>query len=369
MASRLLHAAPARAVTTARMAASTGPEELVVKVRRGADNGIGIEVSNANLILLQLGQPDLLVGDIIIGLNGTPLEGKYVGSVLDPAASEYDFTVSRRSAAAVPELEMALRGFGADLYRPDIDGPEVDEKTRVRVERVIAALEAVGAATAPADPTAAQLGFWKMVLCRGLSARSGLTGTAGDASCQMVAHWQALGTEDPQSQIVEIIADSLINRHSVAALKGTSRKDGDDETAAAALAAIAAAEGPPPVGATTEAYDRFELNGTPMRDPMIKLGRVTTYISESLRIVRFNSAHSAAQAGAPMAEGAGSAEAAGLEVAAYWKTTAEQAGAEIGRLASAPLDPSEVSEDDEMPLWERRRLEDLEYEADASGIP
>lgn len=381
-ASPLLRAPSARAAPRpARMCAPAlpGPEELTVTVRRGPNNALGLELSDANLVLLQLGQPELLVGDIIVGLNGAPLDGRYVGGVLDPAASAYEFAVSRRSAAAAPELELALRGFGAELFRPDVDAQEVDETLRARVARVLAALEAIGAATAPADPAEASLGFWKLLLCRGSSARSGLSGASGAIGCELVAHWQALGTDDPQAQVVEVIADPLLRRHTVAALKGT-RAAADraaDGAAAAALAALAASGGPSPVCATTETYDRLEMNGSPMRSAPLPLGRACTYLSPSLRIVRFDSAAAVAaaaevsgQGGAAVGvEGDGAAE---LEVAAYWRTTAEEAGKEIGRLAAAPLDSGGMGPDgadEELPLYERRRMQDAEFEAESSSIP
>ena len=348
----------ARTRVGSRCVASAAPEELTVTVRRGAGGGLGLEVSNANLVLLQAGQPDLRFGDIIVGVNGTPLAGGYVGKALDPAASEYAFTVSRRSAEAAPELEAALRGFGAKLFSPNLDAPEVDGATRARVEGVLAALEAIGTAIAPAQPSDALLGFWKLLFASGRSAARGLTGMAQGAGCEVVAHWQALSAAKPTAQIVEVIADPLLRRHAVAALKGSAAPAGAD----AAPAAPDGTDTVRPVCVTLETYQRLELDGAPMSESTLALPRTTTYLSAALRVVRFDSA--------------GGGDAAGTaEVAAYWKTTPEEASAEIKRLAAEPLGGSAAAaadggnSDDEMPLWERRRREDAQYDADASGIP
>jgi hypothetical protein len=339
--SRLLSHAARRLRVPARprmMAAS----EATIAIARTAGGGLGLEVSNDNLILAHEGQPELRVGDVIVAVDGTPLDGRYVGKVIDRSASAYEFTVSRESPASVPLLESAVYTFCAELFNPNVDAAEVDAESRARLLGIVRALEvlqATGSATAGDAPL---LGFWKMVVGHGSGTVSGMSKMAQGDGCSLVAHWQCFTEASPPVQVVEVVADPLLTRHSVATLKGglelTTDSDGHQ--------------------ATVETYDRLEVGNELVSADILKCERVSTYLSEQLRIVR------------PRPQGGADAD-ANPEFYAYWRTTAEAAQTEILRLADAPLGgddlPGGGSADEDVPRWAQARNDG--YEAETSAIP
>ena len=84
-------------------------QEVDVKVLRGT-GGLGIEVDNNNVVGSNSGNinPDLLVGDRIVAVDGLSVDGQYVGKVLDASKAEYIFTVVRGGQSAVLALENVL---------------------------------------------------------------------------------------------------------------------------------------------------------------------------------------------------------------------------------------------------------------------
>lgn len=306
-----------------------------VTVRRGAD-GLGIEVDSDNVVLGSSGQPDLSVGDVITAVNGEPLSGRYLARAIDPEASEYTFTVDRTPGTCARALEGALLFLGTDLETPSVG--EMDAEAQARVADVVAALERLSPSVAPADARAAQLGMWKLMLSTGPEAHAGLSGAGEPAPCTLIAHWQNLGEGDPNAQVVEVIADQDLGRHAVAVLKGSAEyQPGSDA--------------PPAVGCVAERYGRLELGGSVVSTNTVSVDRACTYVSEQLRIVR------------PL----GAADERGQRAfSCYWRTTAEDAQLEIGRLAEARPGGSAAPAAEDVPRWARSR-DDYEYETDAGG--
>jgi hypothetical protein len=340
-------AAPRTALGARRACVRLATSELSVPISRGP-TGLGLEVSNENLVLSAPGQPGLRVGDLIVGVNGQALGGKYVGTALDPAATSLDFAVSRESPASAPLLESAVYTMAAELYSPNLLADGVSEASRARLLGLMGALEALGASMSPRS--ASPLGFWKMVAGVGNAASGGMSGMAAGDGCRLVAHWQMLGDKEPSAQVVEVVADPLLRRHAVAALKG-ALVDG------------------------AERYGRLEVGGALASSTVVTFARATVYLSDAMRLVRVGTAGEAV-AGATTAGAAPPAE-----LYAYWRTSADVAQAEIARLAEAPIDSTDPAdpfarsggagaEDDEsnLPRWARVSRDDG-YDEVESGIP
>mmetsp|Transcript_11167 Transcript_11167/g.29206 ORF Transcript_11167/g.29206 Transcript_11167/m.29206 type:complete len:338 (-) Transcript_11167:160-1173(-) len=331
------HAGASRVRGLTRMSIET------ITIRRGP-GGLGLELSDANLVVSQSGQPELRIGDIVVAVDGVELAGKYLGSVIDQAAGEYVFTVSREPKASAAALEMALRGLGADLYSPNLDDVDAapTPAVRARVMAVLGALEALGTQVAPADANTERLGFWKLLLGEGAVVNDGFSGMCAMPGVELIAQWQCFGEGEgmPQLQTVEIVADPLLGRYCVATLKGTFESEASGEC----------------VSVDAERYSRLVLDGAPQSSNPRTFSRTCTYLSASLRIVRPADREK--------------------EFCAYWRTSPQAATAEIGQLADKPIRSSggvgrRVDEDDSMPMWQQRQMEvdDENINQVESGIP
>ena len=77
----------------------TSPQANIdVQVKRDPDTGsFGIDVDQDNTVAYNSGavNPELLLGDVIIAVNGEALDGRTVGSVLGSKEAPYTFTIER----------------------------------------------------------------------------------------------------------------------------------------------------------------------------------------------------------------------------------------------------------------------------------
>mmetsp|Transcript_9048 Transcript_9048/g.24900 ORF Transcript_9048/g.24900 Transcript_9048/m.24900 type:complete len:352 (+) Transcript_9048:1-1056(+) len=314
-----------------------GAAERSVSVSRGP-GGLGIEVNSDNLIVSSTAD-GLSVGDVVTAVDDEPLAGRYVGKVLSPESSEFTFTISRDPAVSTPLLERALLGLGTDLEQPAIE--EIGAEERERVIGVVGALEEMAAGVAPVDVGAAVQGFWKLLLGSGLPSATGLSGMGGNAGCTFVAQWQGFSEAEPTAQVVEIIADPLLGRHAVAALKGSL-----DLQDAPALSDDGERGG---LALLSEHYTRLEVGGALAGNEGKSVSNLCTYVSDQLRICR--------------------PEEADGEFSCFWRTTPEAAQMEIGTLSEAPVGGAAArDEEDDMPRWARRDWDDDGPEA-LSDIP
>lgn len=105
-----------------RARAPVASEAFDLVVSRGSDGGLGVVVDQDNVVVTVTAQPDLQVGDVIVGVDGIPLSG-FIGQALTPGAPTYTFSVKREdigfqirrrllplAQAFVPDSMRAARG-------------------------------------------------------------------------------------------------------------------------------------------------------------------------------------------------------------------------------------------------------------------
>lgn len=335
--------------------ASTSAERMDVVVARGAEGGLGVVVDQDNVVVTVTSQPSLQVGDVIIAVDGTPLEG-FIGKsgLLAPGTPEYTFSIVRQGAAgATSSLELNLLKLckeADDLRRDDrraqFEGrlfgllcmeslDEGAEEFGERAESLVASLEAASLPPASADALGESLnsGFWKLALTSSAQvAKEGVTKYGAAPYCTVLASFQAFLPSEPTAQCVEVVANSNIGASKTAALKGSWQLDAAD--AAGAI----------------ESYDRLEYDGAPsFQEEPIEARWVCTYLSDSMRIVRMAPSPAGAQQelGAPTRDGA-------AEWRVYSKMDPWKAQEEIGRLLERPVPRGRGDSLDDMPDWARR---------------
>lgn len=300
-------------------------DQLDVLVRRGEEGGLGVLVDQDNTVVTVTAQPSLQVGDVIVGVDGEPCNGRGVGKCLTPGAPEYQFSIVRPSASdAAGSLERVLM----QLVREASDGSQgivclaEDEEQAGRAETLVGNLEAAAATAGAARPDAEALGnalrsgFWRLILVsEPVLARGGLTGYGLAPFCSVRGSFQAfIDLKGEQTaQVVEVVANANLCKTNLAALKG-AWKDAE----AAQWADDAAG-----LTAVVEKYERTEYGGSPEIDaPEVLNGWACTYLSDDLRVCRLRDA----------ADGHGVWR-------VYQRMPADAAQAEIGRLMDAPVAP------------------------------
>jgi len=309
-------------------------EALDVLIQRNEEGGLGVLVDQDNTIVTVTAQPGLRVGDVIVGVDGDPLEGKPVGQCLAPGAPSYTFSVMRPSSAEAAEsLERVLAQFLRDgasaAAKPDAAAALCfadDDEQGSQAEKLVASLEEAGASALPDDEAlgaALRSGFWRLALVSQQQlAAGGLTGYGLAPFCSVRGSYQAfIDLKGEQTaQVVEVVANANTGSCQIAALKGTWH-------------AAAEAGG---VG-VLERYERTEYGGQPeIGAATVENGWACTYLSERLRVCRLHGA----------AEGEG-------EWRVYVKQPAGDAQADIGRLLEMFVAP--IARDGP-PDWADNRL-------------
>ena len=337
---------------------STSTEPMDVLVARGSEGGLGVVVDQDNVVVTVTSQPSLQVGDIILAVDGTPLEG-FIGAsgLLTPGTPEYTFSIRRQGASgAASSLELNLLKLckeADDLRRDDrraqFEGRLVglrcmesleefggSEAFGERAESLVASLEAASLPPASSDALGESLnsGFWKLALTSSPQvAKEGVTKYGAAPYCTVLASFQAFLPSEPTAQCVEVVANSNVGASKTAALKGNWRADDDDAAGA------------------VESYDRLEYDGAPMfQEEPIEAKWRCTYLSETMRVCRVTSA----PATAPQELGAPTRDGPGEEWRVYVKMDPWKAQEEIARLLDRPVPRGRGDSLDDMPDWARR---------------
>ena len=304
---------------------ATEAQDFIVK--RGADGGLGVLVDQDNTIVTNTAQPELQVGDVIVGVDGESLSGRPISECLTPGSPQYTFSVMRPSSAEAGEsLERVLLQL---VREASGDSPKLlcfadDEDAAARAETIVEGLESAAASggllpSSEALGSSLRSGFWRLLLVSEASiARGGLTSYGLAPYCSVLASFQAfIDLKGEQTaQVVEVVANANLGSATVAALKG-SWKGGDG-------------------AAVDERYDRTEYSGAPeIGAPKIDICSSCTYLSKRLRVIRMPA--SGDKPGAWRVYGLMAADAAQME---------------IGRLLELPVAPAARS--NEPPDWARR---------------
>ena len=233
--------------------------EVECGVQRTASGGLGIQVDERNAIATSDGQETLRAGDIIVAVDGVRLDGRPVATVLEPKA-EYIFTVERGSASAESTL---LRLTAAHAQASEEEAAEILRG----IEGAATALQQDAAPVASAD----LLGFWRLRWASDPALAAGVTGYGEVAGCRLVASWQRLAEAEPTLQVVEVIADSNIGVHQVAARKGRWEVGGVGGSDAPAL---------------SELYSRLEYADAMVSAEPVRTDRSLAYVSGTMRVDR-----------------------------------------------------------------------------------
>lgn len=306
---------------------SSPPSRLDLNVARDPSTGsFGLDVDQDNTVAYNAGEinPDLLLGDVIVAVNGELLDGRPVGAVLSGKEPPYTFTVERDPSLAISSLERVLLQIVADNPIELSSLPTFDAIPRgfgQKASAIVQSLEGSvdGQPLRSAEELGAELqGFWKLLLTSDAEfAGEGLSGFGSSPFCAAAAHFQLFGdgSKGPPMQTVELIANAKVGSHQLAALKG------EFELA------------PPSV---IERYSRSEFSGSPQLDaPLIERTTRTTFLSKQLRICR-------------IAKGDGEEE----SVCVYTRQEQGVAQGEISELLERPVAPSDEGFDPR-PAWER----------------
>lgn len=343
-----------------RARAPVASEAFDLVVSRGSDGGLGVVVDQDNVVVTVTAQPDLQVGDVIVGVDGIPLSG-FIGQALTPGAPTYTFSV-KRLASGVVDASASLERNLLQMVRLADDERRADRKAQFegkifglmsfeegsesngKAAALVDALEDAASKAASSGGGSGSLvpsgteelrvalnsGFWRLVLCSdAATSAAGLTGYGTAPYCTVLASFQAFLPENPDrpdlptAQVVEVIAKQNTGSSLIAALKGGW--EGSEASAGA-----------------VERYDRLEFDGTPeFQEEPIEQRWDCTYLSSSLRVCRMRtSADGAATEG---------------EWRVYEKMEAGKAQAEIGRLIDTPLPKSRGESLDDIPDWARAR--------------
>jgi len=120
------------------------------------------------------------------------------------------------------------------------------------------------------------LGFWRLVFTNDVAflKRGGASGFGGMPFCYLAAHWQCYQDKAPTGQTVEIIADTNLGRHSIAALKGAWDVGAQEESEAYVTRPV------------TEKYDRSEFGGAVQSSKPVVVDSLVTYVGDSVRVSR-----------------------------------------------------------------------------------
>ncbi len=390
---------------TSHLLCAADAERLDVSVSRLEGGGLGIQVDPENRVATS-SNPALGVGDVIISVDGVNLDGRHVTQLLPelPKKDAYSFGVER--VTGVAGLEAVLVSLCAEHAKRRGDevfsGAPMDPELATKVDQLAAQLEAAqrdaettesalkkkasdanvsGGVSSPAL-SAKLLGFWELVAGEQKLTTIGLTGYGELEVCGIAAHFQCFQPVEkpPTMQTVEVIANSHHGSHMLASLKGdfTLETDGTSET---------------PL--LIEEYPRAEYGGEVQHGVRVGQQSRCTYVSDTLRLMRYEptAAAEAAEAavsageGAPESDRQGSAaeEGAvadevvnegglneGVGVRVYLKRTPEEAMGTIRRLLeSAPKGGRHRKEGaDVEPRWaaaERERMALADRERMAEG--
>ena len=315
--------------------AGAGASDVVVS--RTPEGSLGVIVDQDNTVVEVTAQPELQPGDVIVAVDGEMLDGRAIGQVLTPGASQYTFSISRPSAGKAAEsLERVLIQLARDgsasmqgLLSTKAEG--IADGVAERCASLVKQLETSGMAPKP-DALQASLtdgAFWRLMLTSdGKLAKAGLTGYGLAPYCAVLASFQLFKPPDakpPTAQVVEVVANGYTGVSTTAALKGRWE--------AVQLGEQAEMSG------VRETYERTEYNGAPETDAPIAINEwPCTYLSDTLRVCRYKSAD-------------GDADAEGEDLwRIYERVDGEKAQAQIGRLLELPVPRVE-----EIPLWARER--------------
>lgn len=310
---------------------------MEVQVMRGDDGGLGLLVDQDNTVVTVTAQPDMQVGDVIVGVDGDTCGSRPVGQCLTPGAPQYTFSIVRPSASEAAEaLERNLRALIKDSDTAKAMGvahfsaaeDEEDASEAESAEKIVLGLETAetGGTTVPSSEalgTALRSGFWRLILVSDeATARGGMTGYGFAPFCTVRGSFQAFIDlkGEHTAQCVEVIANANLGTCNVAAIKGVW--SGGEASASAEAAEWAGAYGAN-LAAVLEKYDRTEYGGAADIDASSVVNSwVCTYLSDRMRVCRLRGT----------ADGAGAWR-------VYERVTADAAQAEIGRLMSLPVAP------------------------------
>jgi len=316
---------------------------LTIDVARSESGALGIQVDETNTVATNDGQQGvLMLGDVIIAVDGEELDGRPIGTVISKKDS-YIFTVRRDIEKAAGSLERVLLNIARDA---PVNGKALctfDDLQNVKgglgdkALELVDALEKALEGAPPVDEEtlyshAGLLGFWRLRLTTDVRiSTDGFTGFGGAPMCTLHASYALLQTaKEPTAQLVEVVGQQGIGQHGIAALKG----EWTAETAS---------------GLTlSENFNRLEFVGSPQvgADP-VSLERPCTYLGEHLRICRQSA----------MVTDPDGVESSVSHVYVYERQSADVAQGEISRLLELPVPrppPTCLEDLGDLPLWERR---------------
>lgn len=338
---------------------------MEIRVQRSAEGSLGVIVDQDNTIVTVTAQPELQVGDVVVGVDGERLGARAVRQLLKPGAEEYTFMISRPTpgkASAAESLEGALKTLLRDvdnmrrndrkaLFEGRVHGLmhlEEGSEAAGRAASLLSSLEEAAVAGSLVPSTEAEVsaalssGFWKLILATdGGIAEAGLTGYGTAPYCTVVASFQAFLPTSPSAQTVEVVVNSNVQKSTVAALKGDwqgADAGTDDARAWGGLMGGLSAS-------VCETYDRLEFDGSPIiPSPMLVNKWSCTYLSAGLRVIRTASTDSDSGS-----DGHGDAW------RVYERLDPGVAQEEIAKLLAAPVPRSRGDSLDDMPDWARQR--------------
>jgi len=317
---------------------------LTINVVRSESGALGIQVDETNTVATNDGQQGVLIlGDVILSVDGEELDGRPVGTVISKKDS-YVFTVRRDARAAAGSLERVLLKIAREAPVTGQALCTFDDLQNVKgglgdkALELVEALEKAVEGAAPVDEETLYsheglLGFWRLRLTSDVAtSTAGFTGFGDAPLCVLHASYALLQTaKEPSAQLVEVIGQQNVGQHAIAALKG-------EWSAAASGAGLVLSEG----------FSRLEFVGSPQigAEPVL-LERPCTYLGQDLRICRRSAVVSDPDG----------AETAVSHVYVYERQSADVAQGEISRYLELPVPrPAPTSLDDlgDLPLWEQR---------------